>query len=111
MTGFDVSCEIQGETGYAEIRYGGKVFLKGKENGFNGESVNLYEAGAVRNIAKFYNQVTQGDLSHDTVQRSLDGALITILAREAGRRKKTLTLDELIKENTQLEVSLKGLKS
>jgi predicted dehydrogenase len=111
MTGFDVSCEIQGETGYAETRYGGKVFLKSRENGFNGESVNLYEAGATRNIAKFYNQIIQEDFSHDTVKRSIDGALVTILAREAGRRRTTLTLETLMKENARLDVNLSGLRT
>jgi predicted dehydrogenase len=111
LTGFDVACEIQGETGYAAIRYGGKAFLRGRENAYNGEVQNLYDAGAVANIAKFYQAVVQGDLTHDTVRRSVDGALTTILGREAGRRRARLTLAELFKEDRRLEVDLKGLKA
>jgi predicted dehydrogenase len=111
LTGFDVACEIQGETGYAAIRYGGEVFLKGREDGYNGEVVNPYEGGAVRNIAKFYEQVVKGDFRNDTVRRSIDGALATILGREAGKRGGQLTMAELLADKEELSVDLSGLKS
>jgi myo-inositol 2-dehydrogenase / D-chiro-inositol 1-dehydrogenase len=110
LTGFDVACEIQGETGYGEIRYGGKAFLKSREDGYSGEVLNPYEAGAVRNIAKFHTAVVQRDFGNDTVRRSIDGALTTILGREAGRRRSELTLADLLKENAELQVNLEGLK-
>jgi predicted dehydrogenase len=110
LTGFDVACEIQGESGYGEIRYGGKAFLKSREEGCSGEVLNPYEAGAVRNIAQFHTAVVQRDFSNDTVRRSIDGALTTILGREAGRRRSELTMADLIKENAGLKVNLAGLK-
>ena len=73
--------------------------------------MNLYEAGAVRNIATFYDDVVAGRHENPTVRRSVDGALTTILAREAGRRKTRLTMEELLRENARLEVDLKGLKA
>jgi predicted dehydrogenase len=110
LTGFDVACEIQGESGFGEIRYGGKAFLKSREEGHSGEVLNPYEAGAVRNIAKFHNAVTGCDFSNDTVRRSIDGALTTILGREAGRRRSELTMADLLKANVELEVNLVGLR-
>ncbi len=110
LTGFDVACEIQGESGYGEIRYGGKAFLKSREEGCSGEVLNPYEAGAVRNIAQFHTAVVQRDFSNDTVRRSIDGALATILGREAGRRRAELTMADLLQESVELKVSLAGLK-
>jgi myo-inositol 2-dehydrogenase / D-chiro-inositol 1-dehydrogenase len=110
LTGFDVACEIQGETGYGEIRYGGKAFLKSREEGCSGEVLNPYEAGAVHNIAKFHSAVVHRDFSNDTVRRSIDGALTTILGREAGRRRSELTMADLLQENVELEVNLAGLR-
>jgi hypothetical protein len=41
---------------------------------------------------------------------AIDSCLATILAREAGLRKGTLTMAELLKENRRMEVNLAGLK-
>jgi predicted dehydrogenase len=109
QTGFDVACEVQGEVGFAEIRYGGKAFLKSRLNGYSGEVQNLYEAGAVRNIASFHQQVCAGDASNTTVRRSIDGALTTILGREAARQRGAITLAQLIQENRRLEIDRTGL--
>jgi len=111
QTGFNVVCEAQGQTGYAQINYGGKAFLKGPENAYEGEVTNPYEAGAVRNIAAFYEDVTRQHYENSTVQRSIDGTLATILGREAARRRARTTLEELLRENRRLEVDLSGLKS
>jgi predicted dehydrogenase len=111
LTGFDVVCEAQGQTGYAQISYGGKAFTKGPEDGCTGEVQNLYEAGAVHNIAKFYQCVIEGNTANDTVKRSVDGALATILGREAGLRRRKITLEELLKENQRLELDLTGLRA
>lgn len=108
---FDVVCQIQGQTGYAQTCYGGKAFLKGPEDGYNGQVDNLYEAGAVRNIAAFYETVVAGRFDNPTVRRAVDGALATILGREAALRRTRLTMDQLLKENTRLEADLRGLKA
>ena len=109
QTGFDVVCQVQGQQGFAQIGYGGKATLKGPENGYSGDVQNLYEAGAVRNIATFHACVTEGRTSNDTVRRSVDGALATILGREAGQRRTRVTMAELLREDRRLEVDLKGL--
>lgn len=109
--GFDVVCQVLGQTGYASVCYGGKSFLRGSANRYEGEVQNLYEAGAVRNIAAFYDCVVGEKFANATVRRSVDGALATILGREAARRRTRLTMDELLKENRRLEVDLRGLKA
>ena len=64
-------CQIQGQTGFAQTCYGGKALLKGREDGYNGQVENLYEAGAVRNIATFYEDVIERQLrqSHRAAAR------------------------------------------
>ena len=72
---------------------------------------NLYEAGAKRNIAAFYENVIQGRVDNPTCQRAVDGILPAILGREAASRHARITMEELIKENKRLEVDLSGLKA
>ena len=108
---FESGALIHGTTGFAQVAYGGRVQLKGHENAYSGEVVNLYEAGAVRNIADFYRHVTEGRFENTTVSRAVDGALTTILSREATRRRARLTMEEVIQENRRLELNLKGLKA
>jgi myo-inositol 2-dehydrogenase/D-chiro-inositol 1-dehydrogenase len=108
---FDVICQVLGQTGHAQICYGGKASLRGRENGYSGDVQSLYQTGVVRNIVKFYDCVVGDNLTNDTVRRSVDGALTTILGREAALRRTRLTWDELLKENKRLEVDLRGLKA
>lgn len=110
QTGFDVTCQVQGRDGHAQLGYGGTAFVRSAEDAYRGEVENLYEAGAVRNIARFHACVTTGNTANDTVRRSVDGALATILAREAARRGTRLTLAALLEERQRLEVDLGGLK-
>ena len=108
---FECGALIHGTTGFAQVAYGGPVRLKGPESASSGEVVNLYEAGAVRNIADFYGCITEGRFENLTVPRAVDGVLTTVLSREAAMRRAQLTMEELIKENRRLEVDLKGLKA
>jgi len=111
LTGFNVVCQIQGLKGHAQTGYGGKAFVKIRGNGYDGQMENLYQAGTVRNIATFYQDVVEGNCENPSVRRSVDGALTTILGREAAARHSRLTMDELLKENKRLEVDLRGLRS
>jgi myo-inositol 2-dehydrogenase/D-chiro-inositol 1-dehydrogenase len=107
-----LTCQVFGGKASAEIVYWGNSFLRGGAKPYRGgEVVNLYEAGAVRNIARFYENVSQGDVENPTVRRAVDGALTTILGREAGIRHARLTMDQILKENKRLEVNLSGLKA
>ncbi len=108
---FESGALIHGTTGFAQVSYEGTVQLKGPQSEYSGEVTNLYQAGAVRNIAEFYRQVTEGDFDNATVPRAVDGVLTTILSREATMRRVELTMDEIVTENRRLELNLKGLKA
>jgi predicted dehydrogenase len=111
QTGFNVVAEAQGEIGYGQICYGGKAVLRSRENAYTGDVPNPYEAGAARNIAKFYERVVNGNGDNDTVRRAVDGALATILGREAALQRCKLTMVELLSEKQRLELDLKGLRT
>ena len=106
----ELSCRVHGTTGHALINYWGNAELHAAKVDTKPVE-NLYEAGAARNIATFHKLVTEDDCSNATVRRSVDGALATILAREAAARHVRLTMDELIKENRCLDLDLCGLKA
>ena len=107
----ELSCRVHGTIGTALINYWGNAEVAGPKIDTKTPVTNLYEAGAMRNIATFHNLVTSGDYSNGTVRRSVDGALATILAREAAARQVRLTMKELIQENKCLPLDLKGLKT
>lgn len=111
VPGFRCGCEIHGDTGMAEIGYDGKVLLRSGATSYDGEVVKLYEAGAVRNIATFHKNVTDQHATNPTVRRAVDGALTTMLGREAALRRSRLTWDQLLKENRRLEVDLRGMRA
>jgi myo-inositol 2-dehydrogenase/D-chiro-inositol 1-dehydrogenase len=108
---FESGALIHGTTGFAEVSYTGRARLKGPESAHSGEVVNLYEAGAVRNIAEFHHCIAEGKFNNPTVPRAVDGVLTTLLSREATMRRTQLTMDALLKENRRLELDLAGLKS
>ena len=104
------TCEFLGDA-YMKIGYGGRALIRGGPQHYAGGNIeNLYAAGAIRNIATFHQNVTEGKFANETVRMAIDSCLATILAREACLRKDTLTMDELLKENRRIEVNLAGLK-
>ena len=108
---FESGALIHGTTGFAEVSYTGRARLKGPESAYSGEVVNLYEAGAVRNIAAFHRCITEARFDNPTEPRAVDGVLTTILSREATVRRTQLAMDALLKEDHRLELDLTGLKT
>jgi predicted dehydrogenase len=109
---FRCDCFAQGRDGYLESGYTSRVRILGNRTGYRGgDVVNLYPAGAERNIDTFHQSVTQGDYTNSTVEPSINATLATILGREAARRRTRLTLNEVLKENHRLEPNLTGLKT
>jgi len=106
-----LDCHVYGTTGNALISYWGKASLRCGPGEYSGQVANLYQQGIVRNIATFYEDVTQRRADTSTVRRAVDSALACILGREAASRRIRLTMDELIKENKRLNVDLTGLKT
>jgi len=107
----DLSCRFYGQTGHATIAYWRKAhFHRRGEEPLTAEVVDLYPAGAKRNIASFYRDITAGRFENPTVRRAVDGCLTCILGREAAQRRARLTMEEILKENKRIEVDLSGLK-
>ena len=71
LTGPDdplASCEFLGSA-YMKIGYGGRALIRGGPKHYAGGSIdNLYAAGATRNIATFHKNVTEGNVSNETVR-------------------------------------------
>jgi predicted dehydrogenase len=107
-----IRCTAYGQNGYGVIDYTQRASLDvHHKKPMAGDVVNLYEAGAVRNIAAFHaDVVTGGRYENRTVRRAVDGCLTCILGREAALRHGRLTMDDLLKENRRVEVDLSGLK-
>jgi predicted dehydrogenase len=107
----DLACRLHGPTGNALLNYWNTASFRSGDDSYSGEVQNLYEAGVVRNIAAFYRKVTGGDFANDNVPRAVDGALTCVLGRIAGERRQRVTLEQVLRENTRLEVDLTGLKT
>jgi myo-inositol 2-dehydrogenase/D-chiro-inositol 1-dehydrogenase len=99
-----------GSRGILETEYGGSVVLRG-ENFFNGgRTPEIYESGAVNNIATFHESITNGNFTNPTVAPSVQSNLITILGRKAACEKRRVTWDELLRDEERLEPDMAGLK-
>jgi len=107
----ELSCRIFSDKGNAMVNYWGKAHVRAGEDAWSGSVDNLYEAGAVRNIAAFYDKVVNGHFENENVARAVDGILACILGREAAARRARLTMDQILQENKRLEVDLSGLKT
>ena len=111
---FDIttlSASFFGLTATGHIQYGGKSYVRGGPKHYVGNQGSIYDQGAMRNIADFHQNITEGHFENATAQRAVDGTLTAILGREASARRRYLTMEELLKENKRLEVDLTGLKA
>jgi len=105
-----IRAEVYGDAAYAQINYWGRSFLRGGPQQFGGGPVEgLYNQGAERNIAAFYQQILAGQCDNPTVPQAADDALTAVLGREAAARGTELTMQELLTENRALELDLTGL--
>jgi len=107
----DIMVRAHGTTGTAETNYGGKCWLRSRDDVFEGETNNIYQAGVERNIATFYDKITKGDCSNATVEPSVRSNLTTILGRTAAYRGTDVTWSALLKANERWEFDPKGLKA
>jgi predicted dehydrogenase len=107
----DILCRLFGLSGTVDTHYFGRVTVKAQ--GFHSDDSvdNLYEAGAVTNIATFHRNVTQGDCSNPTVAASVRSNLTAILGRTAAYKGSLVTWDEMMRADEQLVADLKGLKA
>ena len=111
---FDIttlSASIFGMQATAHLIYGGKSYVRGGSKSYSGAASGIFNEGVVKNIADFYANIVAGRCENQSAQRAVDGTLTAILGREAAARRCFLTMDDLIKENKRLAVSLEGMKT
>ena len=108
---WSLGLKAYGETATAVVNYRGKSYLHGGPMHYGARNVvSLYDQGAIRNIATFYDNVVQGKCDNPTVQNAVDDALTTVLGREAAARRKVLTMEELLQENKETVFDLSGFR-
>ena len=107
----DIMCRVFGTTGTAETHYGGKVWVRGHDEVFSGDTTNIYADGASNNIAAFHKNITEGDLANSTVAPSVRSNLTTILGRTAAYQRREVTWAEMMKRSEKWEFDTRGLKT
>ncbi len=106
----ELSVKLYGYNAHAVINYWGNSWYEVRgEKRVEGEVKNLYENGALRNIAEFHELVSQGRCDNPTVARAVDGCLTCILGREAALRGKEVTMQQVLDEKRSLAPDLTGL--
>jgi myo-inositol 2-dehydrogenase/D-chiro-inositol 1-dehydrogenase len=109
--GFTCNCIAYGQHGFAEIGYQGKAWLRGNKGGYRGGEVkDLYVQGIERNLDRFERDIRQQQYENPTARTGVNSTLATILGREAGKRKATITWDEMMAEKHRIEPDLTGLR-
>ena len=110
--GFNCTCMAFGQEGHTLTNYAGNTMIRGNKGGYRGGEVkNLYNSGIKRNLDTFHQSIVIGACDNPTVEPSVNATLACILGREAAKRNKLLTWDELIRENRKIEIDLTGLKA
>jgi predicted dehydrogenase len=100
-----------GDLATAVVNYRGKSYLHGGPKHYGARNVDsLYDQGAIRNIATFYENIVRGRFDNPTVASAAHDVLTAVLGREAATRRGCVTMEELLKENKETEFDLSGLK-
>ncbi len=100
-----------GELATAVVNYRGKSYLHGGPKHYGARTIeSLYDQGAIRNIATFYENIVRRRFDNPTVAAAADDALTAVLGREASNRRTCVTMEELLKENKETKFDLSGFK-
>ena len=70
----------------------------------------MYAAGAIRNIATFYDDITKSRFDHPTVPPAVRSNLTTILGRMAAHKLAAVSWDEMVGSEERFDPGLTGLK-
>jgi predicted dehydrogenase len=91
--------------------FGGDVMIRGGAANFwrGGKNADIYKSGTDRNIARFREAVLSGDATNPTVPIAARTTLTAILGRIAAYRHTTVTWDELLKDESRMEVDVSSL--
>lgn len=107
----DIMVRAHGTNGTAETNYGGKCWLRSREDVFEGATDSIYQVGAENNIAAFHEAIVKGDCSNATVAPSVRSNLTTILGRTAAYKGVEVTWDEMMKAGEKWHFDTKGMKA
>jgi myo-inositol 2-dehydrogenase/D-chiro-inositol 1-dehydrogenase len=107
----DIMVRAHGMNGTAGTSYGGRCWLRSRDDAFEGKTDNIYLVGVENNITTFYNSITKGDYSNPTVAPSVRSNLTTILGRTAAYKKGEVTWDQIMKTKEKWHFDSKGLKA
>lgn len=108
--GFICRCEAFGQDAHLIGNYEGYTGVRGGLQPFEGGDVSgLYASGIEENLKTFHASITAGDCSNSTVEPSINANLITLLGREACRRARDVTWEELLRIREKLEFDSAGL--
>ncbi len=103
---------MYGSEGTADTHYFGEVWVKSKDDGYNGGKLaNLYSDGVVNNIATFHRNITEGHFENPTVMASVRSNLTTILGRTAAYAKSEVTWKDLLGKAEKWEFPITQLKA
>ena len=84
----------------------GRLFIVEK-----GGLIRIYKDGVLANIANFHQCITAGNFDNPTVAPSVRSNLVTILGRTAAYEGRTVTWEEVLKDDRRIEPDLGGLKA
>jgi len=102
----DICCRIYGSLGTVDSHYGGLVNIRAKTGGYRGgQTTGIYKDGAVANIKRFAESLLAAKPIQN-IQESAASTLTAILGRTAAYEGRTVTWDEMIKANAQLDAKL-----
>jgi myo-inositol 2-dehydrogenase / D-chiro-inositol 1-dehydrogenase len=107
----DIMVRAHGTTGTVGTEYGGKCWLRSRDDRFEGATDNIYLVGVQRNMVTFYDNITKGVCTNPTVTPSVRSNLTTILGRTAAYKGAEVTFAQILKSNEKWEFDTKGLKS
>ena len=101
---------VFGTQGVLETEYGGQVLIRGEHFYQGGKTSQIFREGAVKNIANFHKNITEGKYANPTVQPCVRSNLVTILGRTAAYQQQQVYWHQLMARNEKLEADLRGLK-
>ncbi|MCC6145830.1 MAG: Gfo/Idh/MocA family oxidoreductase [Candidatus Hydrogenedentes bacterium] len=106
-TGYDALCtRLFGSTGSVESFYGGDVWLKNREGGWEGgNTAKIYTEGAVNNMKDFHKSIVEGKPYNNALE-SAHSTMTSILGRTAARAQGKVTWDEMVAANVKLDPRL-----
>ncbi|HSI65134.1 MAG TPA: hypothetical protein VLE43_18550 [Candidatus Saccharimonadia bacterium] len=102
---------LVGSKGAFVSSFGGDVMIRGGKETFwrGGKNPNIYKTGTDANIAAFATAIHKGDFTNATVPVAARTTLTAILGRNASYMKGTLTWEELLKDQSRMEVDVSSL--